>query len=88
MAWWHDRYKDKRKDWQEEKAEVGSREADESMLHRAYTSEDASVHHLYRVSIYLDGVGYGITTTTSTGEAWLTTGSDRSSDSVISNTLF
>ncbi len=46
MVWRDDKYKDKRKDRHEEKAEVGSSEADESTLHRASGSEDARVHHL------------------------------------------
>ncbi len=67
MAWRDDRYKGKRKDWQEEKAEIGSSEADESALHRASGSEDSRAH-LQGASIGLDGVGCGITTATSTGE--------------------
>ncbi len=67
MAWRDDRYKSKRKDRQVEEAEVGSSEADESTLHRAFGSEDARAH-LQGASIDLDGVGCGITTATSTGE--------------------
>jgi hypothetical protein len=33
MAWRHDRYKAKRKDWQEEEVEVGSSEAGESTFY-------------------------------------------------------
>jgi hypothetical protein len=44
VAWRDDRQKGKRKDWQEEKAEIGSSEVDESMLHRASGSEDARAH--------------------------------------------
>jgi serine/threonine protein kinase len=41
----HVRYKDKRKDRQEEEeVEVGNSEADESKLHRASGSEDARVN--------------------------------------------
>jgi hypothetical protein len=46
VAWRDDRHKDKKKDWQEEKVEVGGSEADESTLHRGSGSEDARVHHL------------------------------------------
>ncbi len=67
MAWWDDRYKSERKDWQVEESEVGSSEADESTLHRAFGSEDARAH-LQGASIDLDGVGCGITTATSTRE--------------------
>ncbi len=87
MAWRDDRYKTKRKDWQEEEAEIGSIEADESTLHRAFGSEDARAH-LQGASIDLDGVSCGITTATSTGEGQLTTAADRSPDSMINNTLF
>jgi hypothetical protein len=69
VAWRNGRYKAKRKDWQEEEeAEVGSSEADESMFYRASSSEDSRVHHLQGASIDLDGVGCGITTATSTGQ--------------------
>ncbi len=68
MTWRDVRYKDKRKDRQEEEAEVGSCEAEESTLHRASGSEDARAHHLQGASIDLDGVGCGITTATSTRE--------------------
>ncbi len=67
MAWRDDTYKNKRKDWQEEEAEISSSEADESTLHRAYGSEDARAH-LQGAIIDLDGVSCGITTATSTGE--------------------
>jgi hypothetical protein len=46
VAWLYYRYKDKRKDRQEEKVEIGSSEADESTLHRVSGSEDARVDHL------------------------------------------
>jgi hypothetical protein len=46
VAWRNDRYKVIRNDWQEEKAEIQSSEADESTLHRAYGSEGSRVHHL------------------------------------------
>jgi hypothetical protein len=38
---------------------------DKLTFHRAYGSEDATVHHLQGASIDLKGVGYGITTSTS-----------------------
>ncbi len=82
MAWQENSHKDKRKDWQEEKVEVGGSEADESTLHRGSGSEDARVHHLQGANIYLDGVGCGITTATGNGQGWLTTAADRSPDSI------
>jgi hypothetical protein len=66
VTWRHVRYKDKRKDGQEEEAEIGSSEADESTLHRAYGSEDARAH-LQGASIDFDGLYCGITTANSTG---------------------
>jgi len=85
VAWRHDRHKFKRKNRKEEEAEVGSSEAVESTLHRAYGSEDVRAH-LQGASIDLDGVGCGITTAISTGEGWPITAADPSPDSMINNT--
>jgi hypothetical protein len=88
VAWRDDRYKDKKKDKQEEKFEVCNSEADKSTLHRASGSEDARFHQLQGASIDPDGVGCAITTAISTGEGWPATAADRSPDSMINNTLF
>jgi hypothetical protein len=55
--------------------------------YRASGSEDASAH-LQGASIFLDGVGCGITTAASTGEGWLITTADRNPDSIINKKLF
>ncbi len=68
---------------QEEKAEVGSSEVDESTLHSAYSPEDARVHHLQWASIDLNELGCGITTAFSAGGGWPATAADRSLGPVI-----
>jgi hypothetical protein len=58
------------------KIEIGSSEANESMLYRESGLEDVIVHHLQGVIIHLNAVVRGIIAVISTGVGWPTTAVD------------